>query len=60
MLQKRGYKVVIMQFLSPFFFILSLYVMNEILSASAKEHLYDDSTPLTPSSGYVRHHRCIR
>jgi hypothetical protein len=34
----------IMQILSPFFFILALYVMNQILSSSSKEHLYDDRT----------------
>lgn len=34
----------IMQILSPFFFILALYVMNEVLSSASKEHLYDDRT----------------
>lgn len=34
----------IMQILSPFFFILALYVMNEVLSNTSKENLYDDRT----------------
>jgi hypothetical protein len=42
--QKRGYKIMVMQILSPFFFILALYVMNEVLSSASKEHLYDDRT----------------
>lgn len=57
-LSKRGYKIMVMQILSPFFFILALYVMNEVLSSASKEHLYDDQpTPEPERVGQIP--RCI-
>jgi hypothetical protein len=39
-----------MQIMSPFFFILTLYVMNEVLNGAAKEHLYEDRMYLPRAS----------